>query len=151
MRVIDEEGKQMGVMGIASALKAAEERGLDLVEVDPRSEPPVCKIIDYGKYKYRQKKRLHEAHKRHVHSKEIRLGPKTAKHDVEFKIKHARKFLERGDKVLVTMRFRGRELAHTEIGKELLEYFVSQLTDIAKIEKAPKLQQKRLTVLIVKK
>ena len=122
-----------------------------MIEVDPRAQPPVCKIADYGKYKYRQKKRFHEKHKKSREVKGIRLGPKTAKHDADFKIRNARKFLEHGHKVLVTMRFKGRELEHVDIGKNLIEYFAKQLEDIAKIEKISKLQNRRITMLLTKK
>ena len=117
--MIAEEGKQLGVITLDEAIANAERVGLDLVEVSANTEPPVCKIMDYGKYRYRQSKKLHDAKKSQtvIHIKEIRLRPKTEEHDVQVKIKHIKKFLEKHDKVKISMMFRGREIAFTEIGR----------------------------------
>lgn len=126
----------IGVLATAEALKIAMEAGLDLVEVAPTERPPVCRILDYGKFKYEQKKKQAKNQKTHqVQIKEIRLRPKIGDHDIEFKVKHAREFLEGKDKVKLNVQFRGRENAHHERGKEILEQIIKALDDIAKIEK----------------
>lgn len=139
MRVIDDEGGQLGVLSISAALAAAAEKGLDLVEVSPGSEPPVCRIMDYGKYKYQQAKRASEAKKKQVRVelKEVKMRPKTDEHDFQFKIKHARRFLEDGNKVKLTIMFRGRENAHPERGMLQLEKAVEALKDVGQVESRP--------------
>lgn len=139
MRVIDDEGGQLGVLSISAALAAAAEKGLDLVEVSPGSEPPVCRIMDYGKYKYQQAKRASEAKKKQVRVelKEVKMRPKTDEHDFQFKIKHARRFLEEGNKVKLTIMFRGRENAHPERGMLQLEKAVEALKDVGQVESRP--------------
>ena len=128
----------LGVIPTAQALQIAFEAGLDLVEVGSTSRPPVCKIMDYGKFKYEIKKKQAKNSKQHqVQIKEIRLRPKTGDHDVEFKVKHAREFLAEKDKVKVTVVFKGRELAHQERGREILNQFIASLEDVAKLEKSP--------------
>ncbi len=126
----------LGILPTNEALHAATEAGLDLVEVAPNVRPPVCRIMDYGKFKYEQKKKQSKnQHQHQVQLKEIRLRPKTGEHDVEFKLKHGREFLEHGDKVKITVQFKGRENAHHERGRELLNALVLKLDDVAKVEK----------------
>lgn len=129
--VIDAEGKQRGIMGIFDAIALAEEAGLDLVEVSPNAKPPVCKILDFGKYRYEQEKRLREAKRNQniVKMKEIRMQPKIEQHDLITKSKFIGEFLNEGNKVKVSIRFRGRELAHTELGKVVLDRILAQLTE----------------------
>ncbi|MFM1921384.1 MAG: hypothetical protein RLZZ303_3018 [Candidatus Hydrogenedentota bacterium] len=132
VRVISEDGEQLGIMGPLDALREAEGRGLDLVEVAPMASPPVCRIMDYGKYRYEQKRRMREARK-HQHTvtvKEVKYRPKIDKHDLEFKNGHVREFLEQGNKVKVTIMFRGREMAHPEFGREILAKVVEASADI---------------------
>jgi translation initiation factor IF-3 len=138
VRVVDENGVMLGEMAADIARAMARERGLDLVEVAPEARPPVCKILDYGKFKYEEKKKKAKASKRqHVQElKEVRMRPLTGAHDLETKLKHAREFLEQGDKVLFTIRFRGREQAHKEIGREVMGKISRALEDIAKVEHA---------------
>ena len=144
LRVVDAEGELVGVISIDEARKIAQEAGLDLVEVAPNARPPVCRIMDYGKFKYDQKKRQAKNNKQHhVQVKEIRLRPKTGEHDVDFKVKRARTFLEGGDKVKINVIFRGRENAHHERGRELLTDIVERLEDIAKLERAPGMESGR--------
>jgi len=139
VRVIDEEGNQLGIMAPRDALRDAQERGLDLVEVAPNGQPPVCRIMDYGKYKYQQAKREKES-KKHQHKidvKEVKYRPKIDEHDFEYKTNHAREFLEGGDKVKVTIMFRGREMAHPEFGKEIIKRVVGELEDVGAPEQSP--------------
>jgi translation initiation factor IF-3 len=136
VRVIDDQGNQIGVISTSEALAMAEERGLDLVEVSPKARPPVCKIMDYGKYMYQLNKRAKEA-KKHQHVtvvKEIKMRPKIEPHDYDFKLRHAREFLGAGDKVKCTLVFRGRELAHKELGRKLMERAIEDLSDAASVE-----------------
>ncbi len=136
MRVVNHNGEMLGVIPTADALTQAREAGLDLVEVAPNERPPVCRILDYGKFKYEQKKKQQKAHKtHHVQIKEIRLRPKTGGHDIDFKMKQARQFLAEKDKVKLNVMFRGRENAHHERGRELLTQIIASLEDVAKIEK----------------
>lgn len=136
VRVIDDEGAQVGVMPTSEALALAEERGLDLVEVSPKARPPVCKIMDYGKYMYQLSKRAKEA-KKHQHVtqvKEVKMRPKIEPHDYSFKMRHAREFLAAGDKVKCTVIFRGRELAHKELGRRVMERLIEDLSAEANVE-----------------
>jgi len=138
VRVISEDGEQLGIMAPRDAMREAENRGYDLVEVAPQATPPVCRIMDYGKFKYEQKKKQQKNQKQHqVQVKEIRLRPKIGDHDVEFKTKRAREFLEGRDKVKLNVMFRGRENAHHERGREILQQVITALEDIAKVEKTP--------------
>lgn len=133
MRVIAEDGEQLGIMSPVDALREAEERGYDLVEVAPNSVPPVCRIMDYGKYRYEQKRRARESRK-HQHTvsvKEIKYRPKIDKHDFEYKTNHVREFIKEGSKVKITIMFRGREMAHPEFGREILQRVVEATKDIA--------------------
>jgi translation initiation factor IF-3 len=134
VRVVDQNGNMLGVIPTADALRLAVDAGLDLVEVAPNERPPVCRILDYGKFKYEQKRKTHQ--KTHqVQVKEIRLRPKTGDHDIEFKMKQARTFLEHKDKVKLNVMFRGRENAHHDRGREILQGVIAALEDLAKIEK----------------
>lgn len=150
MRVIDDEGGQLGVLDIDRALELAREQGLDLVEVSPQAEPPVCRIMDYGKYKYQQAKRSSEAKKKQVkfEIKEVKMRPKTDEHDFLFKIKHARRFLEEGNKVKLTIMFRGRENAHPEQGMMQLNKAVEALKDIGQVEAQPSKMGRFMTMMI---
>lgn len=150
VRLIDENNAQAGVMSRDEALTKAKSLELDLVEVAPNSDPPVCRIMNYGKYKYKQKKKSHQKHHT-VQLKEVRIRPKTDEHDLETKIKQARKFLGKRDRVLVNMLFRGRERAHTDLGKELLKRFAESLEDVAKVEKDIALQGKRMNLILAPK
>ena len=141
IRVIDEEG-QIGIMPPHEALRLARERGLDLVEVAPTAVPPVCKIIDFGKYLYEQKKRAHEAKKKQVtiEVKEIKFRPATDLHDYNFKMKHAQEILKDGNKVKATVRFKGREITHKELGAALLERLITDLAECGQLESRPRLE-----------
>ncbi len=137
VRVIDENGVQLGIMDVVEALRLAEERSLDLVEMAATAKPPTCKLMDFGKYKYEQKKKSHGQKKPILRRKEIKLRPKIEENDFNVKVNHARGFLQKGHKVLVTMMFRGREAIHGELGKELLVRFAKALEDCARVEKEP--------------
>ncbi|MGE0101342.1 MAG: translation initiation factor IF-3 [Blastocatellales bacterium] len=149
IRVIDEEGEQLGVMPPQKALEIARERGYDLVEVAPQANPPVCRIIDFGKYQYEQKKRAHEAKKKQVviEVKEIKFRPATDEHDYNFKMKHAREILGDGNKVKATVRFRGREITHKELGLQLLERLENDLSDVGTVEFRPRLEGMQMMVI----
>lgn len=136
VRVIDDDGQQLGILSTLEALGIAEDKGLDLVEVSDKSDPPVCRVMDYGKYKYQKSKKQHDAKKRQVvvKVKEIKLRPKTEEHDFQFKLKHARSFLNDGNKVKVTVQYRGREMAYTHLGLELLDRFAEATEDIGIVE-----------------
>jgi translation initiation factor IF-3 len=153
VRLVSEDGEQLGIKSLADALVSAREAHLDLVEVAPRAQPPVCKLMDYGKFKYRQKKKAHDAktHHHRVHTKEIRLHPKTGDHDLEFKARHARKLLALGDKIHVNVFFKGREMAHRELGYDVLGRFSANLEDVAKIEQEPKVEGRRMTMILAPK
>lgn len=137
IRVIDDEGGQLGIMETSAALDLAVERELDLVELDPNSTPPTCKLMNYGKYKYNLRKRQKGSKKTVNKRKEVKLRPKVEEHDFQVKLRRARKFIEEGHKVLVTLVFRGREQKHPEIGFDLLKKFAEDLDEIAKLEKTP--------------
>ena len=150
VRVVDDEGEQLGVMDLDSALAAAEERGLDLVEVSPNADPPVCRVMDYGTYKYQQSKRAAEAKKKQVkvEVKEVKMRPKTEEHDFQFKLKNARRFLEAGNKVKFTIMFRGREVTHPEFGRKLLERLVDEVSDIAQAESRPNMSGRFMSMVV---
>jgi len=150
VRLIDENGKMIGVVPILQALRIAEEKDLDLVEISPNANPPVCKILDYRKFIYEQQKREKTQRKQQSSQemKELRFTWRTADHDFNFKVRHAREFLEEGNKVKATVMFRGREIAHREVGEELLNKFVESLSDIAKIDTPIKLDGKRMSVIL---
>lgn len=150
VRLVDADGEQLGVVPTREALEKAEEAGLDLVEVSPNADPPVCKILDYGKFKYEQQKKAAEARKKQktVDVKEVKIRPGIEKHDYEVKMRNARRFLENGDKVKVTMRFRGREMAHQDIGLNLLKKMEEELVEIGKIEMAPRLEGRQMIMVL---
>ena len=151
--MIDESNNQLGIIDTREALDRAREVGLDLVEVAPMNEPPVCKIMDYGKWLYEQKRKDREAHKKNIrHSvtlKEIRLRPETDKHDLQIKLNHGKEFIEKGHKVQFTIFFRGRQVLHREKGFEILEEITENLSEISKIERPAKMNGKRMTLLLV--
>jgi translation initiation factor IF-3 len=151
VRVIDPEGEQLGIMTIEDALERAEDFELDLVEVAPNARPPVCKIMDYGKYKYQQKKRTAEARKKssRVELKEVKFRPKTDEHDFQTKLKHARRFLEANNKVKITVMFRGREITHSDLAREQLERASEILSDCSKVEQSPRLEGRNMTMMLV--
>ncbi len=150
VRVIDEEGQMLGVMTPLEALRLAEDRGLDLIEIAPTATPPTCKIMDYGKWKYENKKKQVAARKKQVivQIKEIQLRPRTDQHDLDTKLKHARRFLLEGDKVKVSLRFSGREMAHQDLGFALLQKVIKALEDIAVAEQAPKMEGKQMFLML---
>jgi translation initiation factor IF-3 len=148
VRLISEDGSQVGVVPTEQALEMAREASMDLVEVSPDARPPVCKIMDYGKYKYRQKKRQHQR-KVHVSQlKEIWARPKTDVHDLKIKVEHARKFIENKDKVQVSVRFRGREMSHQELGLRIMDHFKAELGDLVKVEQEPRAAGRRMTMVL---
>lgn len=138
------------MLPIQEALKKSEEAGLDLVEVAPTAVPPVCRIIDYSKYKYEQEKREKEARKKQrvIHIKEIRLGPKIGEHDYQFKLRNLEEFLKRGDKVKITMMFKGREMSHMDLGRKILERLSSDISSVGEIEESPRLEGRFLNMVI---
>ena len=150
IRLIDEEGNQVGVVATAIAMQMAEERGLDLVEVAPNSRPPVCRIMDYGKYKYEQSKRAKEARKKQhqIVIKEVQFRPKTDEHDYRFKVRNIVRFIDHDFKVKVTMRFRGREMSHMDYAMQTFERLLEDLVDVAKVEQAPR-QEGRTVVMML--
>lgn len=150
MRVVDEDGEQLGIMEVDKARTAAEERGLDLVEVAPNARPPVCKIMDYGKYKYEQAKKEKEAKKKQHQAqvKEMKFRPKIDDHDYNFKVNHVRDFIENGDKAKLTIMFRGREMMHQEFGEAILERVKEDLSDIAVVEQEPKTEGRNMTMVL---
>src|SRR5438309_3708486 len=152
VRVIGEEGEQLGIMPTAEALQMARERGLDLVEVAPNAVPPVARLLDYGRFKYEQEKKDREARKNQkiVLLKEVRLRPKTDEHDVDFKTKRIERFIEEGDKVKVTLRFRGREMAHPNLGRQLLEEVADRVKNIAVVERMPLMEGNTMTMILAR-
>ncbi|MDD2501375.1 MAG: translation initiation factor IF-3 [Geobacter sp.] len=153
VRVVAHDGEQLGILTLREALEAAEARQLDLVEVSPTATPPVCRIMDYGKFKYQVSKKQQEAKKKQVHVqvKEVKIRPKTDDHDLDFKIKHVRRFLEEGNKAKVTLVFRGREITHQDIGRAVIERFAAELADIAVIETAPRVDGRQLFMIVAPK
>jgi translation initiation factor IF-3 len=151
IRVIGEDGSQLGIISTADALARAKEANLDLVEVAPNENPPVCRIMDYGKFKYQQNKRQHKGHSHHSKNKEIRLRPKIGKHDLDVKLNKARDFLGEKDKVIFSVVFRGRENAHVEEGFKLVEQVVRELEPIGKVEQSPALQGRRIVLIVAPK
>lgn len=153
VRVVGEGGEQLGIMSSRDAQKLADEAGLDLVKIAPTAKPPVCKIVDYGKFKYEQTRKEKEARKKQkiIEIKEIRLSPNIDTNDLNTKINAARKFLSKGDKVKITLRFRGREMAHMNSSKHILDEFAETLADIAVVEKAPKVEGRSMTMFLTEK
>ena len=153
VQLIGENGEKLGVISFKEALEKAEESKLDLVLVAANSNPPVCKIMNYGKYKFEQSKKEKEAKKKQkiVETKEIRITPNIEEHDFGFKAKNARKFLENGNKLKITVRFRGREINNSKMGEDVLNKFIEELSDISVVEKQPKLEGKNMFIMLAKK
>jgi translation initiation factor IF-3 len=154
VRVIAEDGEQLGIMDTRDAIQLARGRGLDLVEISPNAQPPVCKIIDYGKFQYEQKKRASEQKKKQVTVtvKEVKFRPSVDEHDYSYRVKHAREWLSDGDKVRAAIAFRGREMAHRELGAKILQRLINELADIADVEAIPKMEGYQMfTILAPKK
>ncbi len=153
VRLIGANGEQLGIMSVKEAQKMANESHLDLVKVAPQAKPPVCRIMDYGKYKYERSKKEREARKNQkiISIKEVRLSPKIEEHDLNVKKRNTEKFLLKGDKVKVSIRFRGREMNHTDLGREIMERFARDLEELAVIEKQPKLEGKNMIMIIAPK
>ncbi|MCP4675205.1 MAG: translation initiation factor IF-3 [Deltaproteobacteria bacterium] len=150
VRVINPEGKQLGVYPIHQALAIAGDLGLDLVEINPKTNPPVCRIMDFGKFKYEQKKQANLARKRQkvIEVKEVKMRPKTDSHDFDFKLKHVRRFLEEGNKAKVTIRFRGREMAHPEVAARLLDRVIETVKDVAVVEQPYRMEGRTMTMVL---
>ena len=153
MRCIDPEGEQLGVIDTFDAIRKAEEFGLDLVEVQPNVDPPVCKILDYGKFKYEAQKRANEARKKQkiIEVKEIKLRPNIDEHDYQVKMRNVQKFLSAGDKVKVTLRFRGREMAHQDLGANVLTRVREETDEFAKVEAMPKMEGRQMIMVLAPK
>ncbi len=153
VRLIGENGEQLGIMSSRDAMKKAEEAGLDLVKIAPKAEPPVCKIIDYGKYRYELARKEKEAKKKQkvIEIKEIRLSPNIDENDLNTKLNNARKFLQKGNKVKITLRFRGREMAHMANSKHILDDIAEKMQDVATIEKEPKLEGRSISMVLTEK
>ena len=151
VRVVAADGQLLGILNTDEALNRAREADLDLVEVAPNERPPVCRIMDYGKFKYQQKKKLNRTHTHQSKLKEIRVRPKTGEHDIQVKLNQARQFLTHKDKVIVSVIFRGRELAHVEEGRKVIDHVIKDLEDIGKVESAPAHQGKRIVCILVPK
>ena len=153
VRVIGENGEQLGIMSSREAMRLAQEAELDLVKIAPTAKPPVCKIVDYGKFRYDQIRKEKEARKKQriVELKEIRLSPNIDTNDLNTKVGAARKFITKGNKVKITLRFRGREMAHMQASKHILDDFAGELTDVAVVEKAPKLEGRSISMVLTEK
>ncbi len=153
VRVIGEDGQQLGVMSSRDAMKLAEEAGVDLVKIAPTAKPPVCRIVDYGKFRYEQTRKEKDAKKKQktTEVKELRLSPNIDTNDLNTKVNAARKFLSKGDKVKITLRFRGREMAHMNNSKHILDDFAQALADIAVIDRAPKVEGRSMTMFLTQK
>ena len=149
VRLIDQNGNMLGVVAISEALSMAERAGLDLVEISPNAEPPVCKILDFGKYRYEMQKKAHDARKKQkvVVVKEIKLRPVIDKHDLEIKLKNAIGFIEDGDKVRFTLRFRGREMDHTDLGMNIIKHVQEVISEKAKIEQSQRIEGKQISMM----
>ncbi len=148
--MIDEKGTKVGIVAVAAAIESAENAGLDLVEVSPNTDPPVCKVLDYGKYKYQKQKKRKEAKKKQktVEIKEIKIRPNIDVHDYQVKLKAMHRFFEDGDKVKVTLRFRGREMAHQELGMDLLMRLQEEIDEVAKVEMPPKAEGRQIVMVM---
>lgn len=151
IRLVGEEGEQVGIIPLKQALEMALEKGLDLVEIAPSAQPPVCRLMDYGKFKFEQNKREKDARKKQkvISIKEVKMRPNIEEHDFQVKLKNARKFLGAGDKVKVTIMFRGREITHADLGEKLSRKFVDELADICNVEKAPKVEGRNMTTVLI--
>jgi len=150
VRVINPDGQQLGIYPIRQAITIAEEAGLDLVEINPRAEPPVCRIMDFGKFKYEQKKQANAAKKKQkvIEVKEIKFRPKTDSHDFDFKMKHVKRFIEEGNKAKITIRFRGREMAHPEVAARLLDRVVEEVKDMVVVEQSYRMEGRTMTMIL---
>lgn len=150
VRLIDEEGNQLGIMPVRQALEIAAERGLDLVEVAPTAQPVVCRLMDYGRYKYEQAKREREArrHQRSMDIKELKMRPRIDDHDFEVKVRSAERFLRDGDKVKCTIMFRGREIVHADLGREVLERLAQRLQELAAVEAEPRIEGRNMVMML---
>ncbi len=148
--MVGSAGEQLGVLTIEAALERAQAEGLDLVEVNPMAKPPVCKIMDYGKFKYEEKKKASEAKKKQVvvHLKEVKLRPKTEEHDYETKVRHIKRFLEEGNKSRVTIMFRGREITHKNLGQQILEDVIKDCKDVGQVEMAPRMEGRQMFMIL---
>ncbi len=151
IRVVDQDGKPLGILPTREALRLADEAGLDLVEVAPNADPPVCRIMDFGKFKYEKSKKTKEARKKQhtVHLKEVKFRPKTGQHDYEYKMQHARDFLLRNDRVKATVMFRGREITHLEFGERLLNKLAEDLSDLAQVEQSQRREGRNMISVFV--
>ena len=150
VRLIDADGEQLGVLSTMEAIRKAEDIGLDLVEIAPTSRPPVCKIMDYGKYKYDQSKRKHEQKKRQVVVliKEMKMRPSTDEHDFQVKLRHIKRFLGEGNKVKITIRFRGREMAHVDLGRERMKRVMEEVKELGEAESYPKMEGRQMFMML---
>jgi translation initiation factor IF-3 len=150
VRLVDENGEQVGVVSTADARRRAESAGLDLMEVSPNADPPVCKILDYGRFRYEAQKKKNEARKKQkiIEVKEIKMRPNIDTHDYEVKMRSIHRFIEEGDKVKVTMRFRGREMVHQDLGKQVLDRVRDEMEPVAKVEQFPKLEGRQMTMVM---
>jgi len=150
VRVIDPEGKQLGILPVYEAQRLATNYELDLVEVSPKSEPPVCRIMDYGKFKYQQSKKAHDAKKKQavIHLKEVKMRPKTEEHDFQFKLRHIERFIKEGNKTKITVVFRGRELAHPDLGRNMLSRITEEVKEWAKVEQPPKFEGRNFIMIL---
>ena len=148
--MVDEEGNQLGILPVREALRVTDEKGLDLVEVAPMAKPPVCRIMDYGKFQYQKSKKANLAKKKQqvILLKEVKLRPNTEEHDFNFKLNHAERFLKDGNKAKITMMFRGREMMHTERGKKMLVEFSAKLSEISTVEQMPKLEGRNMIMIL---
>jgi len=155
VRVINSEGVQLGILPTTEALKLAREEACDLVEVSPNASPPVCRIMDYGKFKYQQNKKSHQAKKKHgqsvTHIKEVKLRPRTEEHDLQVKINHIKRFLSHGDKAKVYLVFRGREISNPASGKVLLDRIIEEIKDISVVENPPRMEGRNMIMLLAPK
>jgi len=150
VRLIDENGQQHGIVLIQEAIRLAENRGFDLIEISPNANPPVCKLLDYGKYRYEQmkKEKLQRKHQQQTQVKEIRLHPNTDDHDFEYKARHARRFLEEGNKVKATVIFKGREITYKDQGEEILQRLLEKVEDVTKVEQKPKMEGRSMIMML---
>jgi len=148
--VVGPAGEQLGVLTIEAALEQANQFGMDLVEVNPMAKPPVCKIMDYGRFKYEEKKRASEAKKKQVvvHLKEVKMRPKTEEHDYEFKVRNVKRFLEEGNKARITIMFRGREITHKELGQTLLEDVIKDVKEVGVVEQVPRMEGRQMFMIL---
>jgi translation initiation factor IF-3 len=153
VRLVGDDGEQLGIVSLNTAMSIAEEAGLDLVEIAPLAKPPVCKVMDFGKFKYQEQKKAHEARlkQKQVQVKEVKLRPGTDENDYQIKLRNLKRFLGDGDKAKVTLRFRGREMAHQEIGMRQLERIKSDLEEIAVVEQMPKMEGRQMIMVIAPK